>query len=258
MPNLLITINTYTKKYTKIQINSIKKYCNFNKIFIVYNIGDDYDEQHLLQFNSDKIKIFINPKKINKQRHTGTLTQGIIENLIYIRKKIKFDILIILSERTIFFDKININIANKLIHKFKPNNSKQLKTYNHITSTKASNNTNDKWWWKHTKNYRVTNISFNKTGHVFGGAHEGIITNHIGFAKMCDFICLELTSEEREEIYSAQWCIEEYIIHTILNIVNALYTSTLHSIREKGIKKGEVLQPLLNHRKYTKKIFIDN
>lgn len=130
MSNLLITINTYTQKYTQIQINSIKRYCNFDKIFIVYNVGNDYDEQHLLQFNSDKIKIFVNPKKINKQRHTGTLVQGIIENLIYIRKKIKFDILIILSERTIFFNKINFGIAKKLIHNFTPKKKKKIYTNN--------------------------------------------------------------------------------------------------------------------------------
>lgn len=96
-----------------------------------------------------------------------------------------------------------------------------------------------------------------KFGCVFGGAHEGIITNHLGFAKMCDFICLKLSSKEREDIYSAKWCIEEFIIHTILNIVGAQYTNITLSVGEKGKKnEGLPLEPLFKHYRCTKKILI--
>ena len=71
----------------------------------------------------------------------------------------------------------------------------------------------------------------------------------MGIAKLCDFIHLKLTLYEREKIYTSKWCIEEYIIYAVLNIINAKYANILLF---KNLD-GKNIQPLTNRYKCVKK-----
>jgi len=52
MSTILLSINTYTNKYTKKQIESINQFCMFDSITIIYNLDPKYDETDLIKFQN--------------------------------------------------------------------------------------------------------------------------------------------------------------------------------------------------------------
>ena len=86
--------------------------------------------------------VFINNVIINKERFTGTLTQGIYANIQYAIEHFIFKYFIVLSSRTLFYNNLSIDILNK--------KQKKIEIIDNI-QTKIEIETPIKdytvWWW---------------------------------------------------------------------------------------------------------------
>lgn len=249
--NLLLTINIYNNIYTKTQLDSIIKYCDFENVYIVYNASHSYNEEFLKNFKHNKIKILINPEKINKRRGTGSIFQGIISNFLFFEKQnIDIDFAIILSQRCVFVNEINNEICCDLINNYNINDRFK---FNHNTSSRSSANNINKWHWrKIIQNFGNTKIICDslKKGKLFGGLHEGILINNDAFKSLCNYIN-NYNKEELYKIYRSKSICEEYMIHNILFLLNKNYISLLL----KG-DRDRARVDIKNHYKCVQKIWL--
>lgn len=234
--SILICVNIYTEKYSKKQIDSINKYCLFDKITIIYNCSTDYNEKILEEYNSDKIKIIINPERIDKKRHTGLISKGIISNLLH-QKSNEYSQILLLSERTIFDSKLSNDICNKL-----PNSMKHLNfKYNHLTNkyNNCMNKSDKRWFW---------NKIFDNSDKYVASLHEGLVIDGKNFNKIINY----LNSINLSLIYESDWCIEEYIFTQICYILKCKINSLLKATNK--FTDNSSIHPTMNHYKCFVKI----
>lgn len=246
MNHILITINIYSDKYIEKQISSINEYCRFERITIIFNCSKKYNDKNLVKYNTNKLNIIINPKRINKKRHTGLITKGIIENFKYISEN-KYDVVLILSERTIFNNYLNLANCNSLLNKTYEYNNK----YNHITNKNRSydqlKHQLKKWKWKKVRGvYTKLSITFP----FYGGLHEGILIDYNTFKKINNFVNKNLS--KIEEIYKEEWAVEECIFYSLSYSLDGKIINLLNP--GNSIIYNSCVDPLYNHYKCLIKI----
>ena len=226
MSTILLSINTYTNKYTKKQIESIDQFCMFDSITIVYNLDPKYDETDLIKFQNSfqnsKIKIIINPERIQKKRFHGSIVQGIFSNLLHMSNE-NFDYVMILSERCIFFDYLTLDDMS-ILKPLEPTHK-----FNHLAN--KVNNTNylfqlpsdpNIWHWKSFSNNNICKKALDKGG-VFGGPHEALTIDGYSYKKLINFI----QTFDISNIYLLNACAEEFVPYSIIFLVDGKIASFL-------------------------------
>ena len=220
MSTILLSINTYTNKYTKKQIESINQFCMFDSITIVYNLDPKYDETDLIKFQNSfqnsKIKIIINPERIQKKRHHGSIVQGIFSNLLHMSNQ-NFDYVMILSERCIFFDYLTLDDMS-ILKSLEPTHK-----HNHLTNKVNDTNYPNIWHWKSFSNNNIYKKALDKGG-VFGGPHEAVTIDGYSYKKLINFI----QTFDISDIYLLNACVEEFVPHSIIFLVDGKIANFRH------------------------------
>ena len=251
--NILICINIYSDRYIFEQIESIKKYCIFDEINIIYNCSEDFNEKLLTTYNYNNFNIIINPQRINKERFTGLITKGIFSNFLN-QKNNKYSKILILSERTIFDDYLNNSICSEVLnnHKYNCLNSK----YNHLTNKLSIANDSNlacRVWhgWKNIINNSLNkSLNFREDKYLCS-AHEGLLIDGNSFIKVNNFLH-NLNDNILDNIYNSKWFIEEYIITNLCYNLNCKIASLLKKGDSKIYKLN--VNPLFDNFKCIIKI----
>tara|TARA_B100000614_G_C14558887_1_gene496489 strand:+ start:412 stop:1170 length:759 start_codon:yes stop_codon:yes gene_type:complete len=251
MSTILLSINTYTNKYTKKQIESIDQFCMFDSITIVYNLDPKYDETDLIKFQNSfqnsKIKIIINPERIKKKRFHGSIVQGIFSNLLHMSNQ-NFDYVMILSERCIFFDYLTLDDMS-ILKPLEPTHK-----YTHLThSSVESTNYPNKWHWKRFTNNNIYKKALDKGG-VFGGLHEALTIDGYSYKKLINFI----QTFDISDIYLLNACAEEFVPYSIIFLVDGKIANFLYhmeyDLKHKTSRQLCGCQPNIVHKTCVKKI----
>lgn len=223
--DFVFSINVHEKKdFLKEQIKNIENFVEGTYI-IILNCND----YMFNEMQNENIKnVYINPTIINKTYATGTLTQGIYSNMLYILNRFVFKYFVILSSRDRFYRKFNVNFTNDI----------ELFT---TPILKVNLNINN-WHWKSFSNTLLFKY-FNK---VANSAHEGLVFNYYTTYKIVKF--LKENREIKYDLFNFKMCVEEFSLQTIsVNIGNGFYYIGNGVYTQDDISK-------LDNKKFTHKI----
>lgn len=163
---------------------------------------NDYMKTELSQVRLPS-NVHIHPRALNKQRFTGTLTQGIYLNMIHSIRIASFKYFIILSSRNLFYQALTIHVLNQ-----------RQKTATTIEDLKQSTSPNyHEWHWptflttELAKHYRSSDL------HLHGSCHEGLVFHYDVCQNIIRF--LERHPSIRDDLFEFPLCVEEFALQTI-------------------------------------------
>jgi hypothetical protein len=139
--------------------------------------------------------VYINPEIINKKRHHGSLTHGIVSNMEY-AKQFDYNYFLILSGRTIFYRKLS-----------------SLDSFNEQDKPARNYFENTNWHWPVfyktllSKHYQALGMP------LCNSAHEGLCFTK----KQVDSILEFLNSNRniKKDLFHFNGCVEEFSLQTI-------------------------------------------
>jgi hypothetical protein len=110
--DVVISINVYKNiPFLQKQLINIEEHVSFS-YSVILNCNDYmFGELQDIHFPEN---IHVHPIPINKQTFTGKVNEGIISNMEYALKKIKFKYFLILSSRTFFYKRLYLDNLNAL------------------------------------------------------------------------------------------------------------------------------------------------
>jgi hypothetical protein len=200
---LVISINVYKSiKTLEVQLESIKTFVR--SPFIVILNCNNYMYEQLSQKVFDGISVYINPEIIEKERFHGSLTKGIVSNMLFALKNFDFEFFIILSGRTIFYR--NIEFPQNFSNKYWTSLEEMQK------ERKGQEPLND-WHWPIFKHSAIAKYYLNNNFKLANSAHEGLC-----FSKtVCKTICSFLQKQEfiTMNLFNFNACVEEFALQTI-------------------------------------------
>jgi len=147
--------------------------------------------------------VHLHPLVLNKQRFSGTLTQGIYFNMLHSIHIASFKYFIVLSSRNLFYQPLTLDVLDQ-----------RQKTATTIEDLKHSMSPDyDGWHWptflktKLAKHYRMNNL------HLHASCHEGLVFHHDVCQNIIRF--LERHPSIRDDLFQFPWCVEEFALQTI-------------------------------------------
>ena len=141
--------------------------------------------------------LIVNDNQIEKQRHHGSLTQGIYSNLLLAIDNFQFDYFICLSSRNLFYRNIDlIQLEKRFI------NDKPIGTNNFTV-----------WHWKIIIKTKLAEYYIENNKLLYKSPHEGLCFKY----KNCEIIkiFLENNISIKNDIFSFGACVEEFSLQTI-------------------------------------------
>jgi hypothetical protein len=194
-----ISINIHENiEFLKKQLNNIKLYVK-DTYLVILNCNK-YMYCLLQNINLDN-NIIINPKTIEKQRHHGSLFQGIYDNMDYVLQHYDFSFFIILSSRNIFYNEINLE---------------KMQNLNSIIINHNINKTYNDWFWPIFLKLKLFDFCIKNNYSLCNGAHEGLVFYYSTCKDMVVF--LNNNVYMRDELFNFYGCIEECAFQTMSNI----------------------------------------
>lgn len=212
---VVISINVHENlDFLFYQLENINKYVNLNYA-VVFNCNKTIYE--LLKKNkkiNNLDNIIINNIFLEKKRFHGSLTEGIYSNMLLSLNKFHFKYFLILSSRTIFYNKIDKKILDNLpimkckqINEIKKKMDKCLKLdrmlINECLDTRCPLCLKSELGNYLFKN----NLSFTSSG------HEGLIFNYEGIKNIIKF--LNKNKRIKNDIFNFNDCMEELSLQSI-------------------------------------------
>ena len=109
MVDLIVSINIYREKYFNRILNEIETMVQDINYKIIISCSNGDNMKYFIDNYKNDERIILNPKIIKKGRFHGSLTQGIISNMNYIKKeKINYKYFFVISNRTILLEEMKI------------------------------------------------------------------------------------------------------------------------------------------------------
>jgi hypothetical protein len=192
---IIISINVHEKvNFLLKQLENIKKHVLLVH-YIILNCND-YMNNALKDIKLPS-NVIINNDIINKERFTGTLTQGIYSNIKYAITHYNFKYFIILSSRNLFY---NILCANNL---------DRLKLAPNIEPAKEYTN----WHWPTFLKTELAKFYIENGKKMVGSCHEGLVFHY----DVCQHIVmfLEKNTHIKNDLFTFPLCVEEFALQTI-------------------------------------------
>ena len=156
--------------------------------------------------NLNELNTIINPQHLEKRRFHGSLTEGIYSNIEYAVKNYKFSLFIILSSRSLFYNKVGfLNLSE---HKI---NCEPLQDIDQGS-----------WWWPQFMKTKLATYVVHHQRIFAHSAHEGVVIDYYTCNKVIHF--LESHKDIREDLFTYPACVEEFAIQTIAcNLNSCMY-----------------------------------
>ena len=193
---IIISINVHEKvSFLLKQIKNIQEYVLLN-YYIILNCNEYmYNE---LKGTNLPSNVLINKKYINKERFTGTITQGIYSNLECAIKNYNFKYFIVLSSRNLFYNILCDNNLDRL--KIAPN-------------IIVPNGLYCDWHWNIFSKTQLGKYYIDRGINMYGSCHEGLVFNYV----VCQhiFTFLETNTHIRNDLFKFPACVEEFALQTI-------------------------------------------
>lgn len=203
---IIISINVHEKvNFLLKQIENIQKYVLLD-YYIILNCNDYmYNELKNIELPSN---VIINNDIINKERFTGTLTQGIYSNIIYAITHYNFNYFIILSSRNLFYNILCLDNLDRL--KIAPN----------IINDTLYN----EWHWQTFFKTELGKYYIKNGYNLYGSCHEGLVFHY----NICQniFMFLEKNTHIKNDLFTFPFCVEEFALQTIS--INEANDENLH------------------------------
>ena len=215
--DVIISINVHEKiDFLIKQIKNIEKYVLLDYIVIINANKQMYNEITINKYIKSKRNIILNDDFFEKQRYHGSITKGIVSNMIYANICYKFKYFIILSSRNLFYNKLNKEKLNSLV-----------KINRGVPYNKLNKN---EWHWP---NFLKTELSkyiikynFLFSPYEYNGKtayqHEGLTFDYISCIKIIYF--LGKNDKIRTNLFNFNDCVEEFGLQTIsINFKRGFY-----------------------------------
>jgi len=159
--------------------------------------------------------VYINPEIINKKRFHGTLTKGIVSNMMYVNSQFSYKYFIVFSGRTFFYRPIKL--ANLDAMKKTWTNTEQM--------IQKSVFTDMNWHWPKFRNTLLAKHYLHAGFRLYGEAHEGLVFSY----HVVQNILIFLNNHPiiRDNLFTYNSCVEEFALQTIsqneVNLANLEY-----------------------------------
>jgi len=160
--------------------------------------------------------VIVNPKVINKTVFHGSLMHGIYSNLMLAMSNFTFSYFIILSSRTIFYNKLTTSVLDE-----RQPRCTDLGLYRHLTI--HTNRVYTDWSWPYFMYSELLKYFIKKNLNFHSGPHEGLVFHYEVCRTMIQF--LENHPDIKENLFLFYGCVEEFALQTIsMNIRNLHHT----------------------------------
>lgn len=241
--DLVVSINIFQNpNFLDKQLASIASYV-LSPYIVILNCND-----YMFQALKDRAlpsNVYINPEIINKGCFNGTLTQGIVSNMMYVNSRFLYKYFIVLSGRTFFYR--HMTLANLDTMKKKWDNS------DHMINTQKGDFTDMNWHWPKFRNTLLAKHYLNNGFRLYGEAHEGLVFSYNVAQNILTF--LNTNPIIRDDLFTFNLCVEEFALQTISqNEVNP--ANLEYGFIYIGNGCGETYDPT-NTNRYTRKIRYD-
>lgn len=200
---LVISINVFKSPFLlKEQLDNIAEHVLCSYIVILNCNAPMFEELSKTTLPSH---VYINPEIINKKRHHGSLTHGIVSNMEY-ANQFDYNYFLILSGRTIFYRKLN---SLDSLNERKPD-------MNHFEKKN--------WYWK-TFYKTLLSKHYQTLGKpLCNSAHEGLCFTKTQVDSVIDFFNSNMNI--KKELFEFDGCVEEFSLQTI--VVNETNTGFMY------------------------------
>ena len=204
---LILSINVHEKvKFLLKQLKNITLFVELDYIIIINCNKFMYKKL----INNDTIKnmsnIVLNSKYFDKKRFHGSLTQGIYSNMLYALQNYTFEKFIILSSRTLFYNKLNKNNLNLILKitdgtKYDPNSELSMNKFK-------------SWRWSSMMKTKLFQYFKQDKNNIYiNFAHEGLAFDYKNCKTIENF--LENNIEIKNNLFNFNDCVEEFALQII-------------------------------------------
>jgi hypothetical protein len=220
----VVSNNVHEKpEYLMGQIENIKENLLIPHRIIVS--PNEYMQDQLA--HSDGRGFILNPEAIEKRRHHGSITRGIVSNMALARKRLKFGWFLVMSSREFFYRKLN-NPGGILRNK--------------CGSTTKDYERKDWHWGRFHATKLHAHIRANRL-FLADSPHEGMCFDAKGVTHILRF--LEGNEEIAENLFNFEHCVEEFALQSICANFRDFYYI--------GNGTEELMDEALDPRKFTRK-----
>lgn len=139
----------------------------------------------------------LNPTPINKRRHHGSITQGIVSNMRLARERLEFDWFLVMSSREFFYRPLN--------------RTGQIRDCRH--ESRSNNYERNTWHWDFFKNTKLHSYIRERGLFLSDSPHEGLCFDSRSVDQILGF--LDSHEDIKTDIFQFEWCVEEFALQSI-------------------------------------------
>lgn len=139
----------------------------------------------------------LNPEPINKRRHHGSITQGIVSNMRLASESLEFDWFLVMSSREFFYRPLGL--------------AGQIKECKHESRSKDYDRKN--WHWNAFKKTKLHSYIRERGLFLSDSAHEGMYFESRGVDHILGF--LDSHEDIQRDIFQFKSCVEEFALQSI-------------------------------------------
>ena len=240
--DLVVSINVFQMPdFLDKQLASLTSYV-LSPYIVILNCND-----YMFQALKDRAlpsNVYINPEIIHKDRFHGSLTKGIVSNMIYVNDLIKYKYCIILSARIFVYRPITVTYLDTF--------QKKWTTVNQMLETQKGAFPDMNWHWPKFRKTLLAKHYLNNGFRLYCEAHEGLVFSYNVAQNILIF--LNTNPIIRDDIFTFNFCIEEFALQTIAhNEVDP--TNLEYGFMYIGNGVGEVCD-INNPNKFTQKFLL--
>lgn len=196
--DIIISINVHHKPiFLFDQLNNIKAFVKLDYV-VILNCNKYMYHELKNNYTLDS-NIIVNDTHIEKKRFHGTLTHGIVSNMMLALNNYNFKYFISMSLRCRFYKELNEN--------------SDIKRNIEFFELKHKNYNNNSWHWPKFTTSKLYQDIMKQNKSLCKSPHEGLCFNE----RCCIFIVSFLNENINitNDILNFNWCIEEVALQTI-------------------------------------------
>jgi hypothetical protein len=144
--------------------------------------------------------IFVNPEYMEKRRYHGSLTRGIHSNMRWAMHRMKFEWLVVLSSRTMFYN--DLDSESLLRMRLCPGTHRRVGLDGPYS-----------WHWSIFCRTKLARHLADGGAPLVGCVHEGLVLSAQGCRAIAEY--LEVHVDIREELFRTKGCVEEFALQSI-------------------------------------------
>ena len=139
----------------------------------------------------------LNPTPINKRRHHGSITQGIVSNMRIANERLEFDWFLVMSSREFFYRPLD--------------RARQIRERRH--ESRSKNYERSSWHWGRFRETKLHSYLRERGLFLSDSPHEGMCFDSRGVNQILGF--LDSHEDIKTDIFQFEHCVEEFALQSI-------------------------------------------